>query len=374
MVGPAAAFFAINDIGLNSREVGEMLSAQAGMQVLSGWGCGRLSDALGRRVLILACFACGCVGITLLSLASTRVELWIATLIVGLQAGFYPISDSYILDSVPVDDRPAYTGMYGAAFGVTFTFGNAVGALLLYLGLDRRYLFMLAAAVSASAIAYGYLRLQESFASTKRRPVLADGGGGAADWEAVGSGLLCVWLCNFCYGLSDGFMTMYPFLIQDLFGWRDEHFAMAMGVVGMCAGVVMLFAFPVLAKRFGSPVTLGLGCFCGAVSYALFPRQAAVHMVGLAFFMLAVALFNPSVPVVVGLFASDRHFGFASGVGGAARSGAGAISPMVAGRLYEHLGPDHMFAGSFCFMGGVLAAVGVFFSPVRKDEETKPLV
>ena len=34
-------------------------------------------------------------------------------------------------------------------------------------------------------------------------------------------------------------------------------------------------------------------------------------MVGLAFFMLAVALFNPSVPVVVGLFASDRHFGFA---------------------------------------------------------------
>ena len=46
---------------------------------------------------------------------------------------------------------------------------------------------------------------------------------------------MCVWLCNFCYGLSDGFMTMYPFLIQDLFGWRDEHFAMAMGVVAESA-------------------------------------------------------------------------------------------------------------------------------------------
>merc|ERR1719421_2226559 len=113
----------------------------------------------------------------------------------------------------------------------------------------------------------------------------------------------------------------------------------------------MLFVFPEVARVCGAACTLGAGCFFGAAAYACFPRSAAVHILGLACFMLSVALFNPSVPVVVGAFAGERHYGFASGMGAAARSLSGIISPLLAGRLYEHRGgPDQMVWGSGFFL------------------------
>lgn len=372
MVGPAAAFFAMEDIGMTSQEVGDMMSVQAVVQVAAAWGIGRLSDAVGRRVCILGSFAAACTGVGMLAFAKTKVEVWIASLVIGGLAAFYPISDAYILDAVPVEDRAAYTGLYGAALALSFTIGSGMSAVLLHLAVPRRSLLLLGAVLSAAAIVFGALRLHESFSSQKRRPILEDLGE-QADWAVVGSGLLCVWACNFLYGMGDAMMITYPFIISDLYGWTDTHFAMAMGSVGVCAGIVMVFAFPVLAARLGASCTLGFGCLAGALAYACFPQDPAVHIGGLGGFMLAIALFGPSVPLVVGMFAGERHLGFASGVGGAARSVANIISPLLAGRLYERHGPPYLYLGSGFFLAAACAAVGVHLSPTRERGETQKL-
>jgi len=369
MVASSAAFLAMDDIGLDSAEVGTMLSAQAVVQVVATAIFGRLSDTLGRKVCITCCFACGTLSMVLLSMAQARGELWAAMLVQGVMSGFYPVSDSYILDTVSAKERPGFTGLYGAVFGVTFTVGNGLGATMLHLGVMSRHLFLIGAGISVCAVLYSVFGLQESFERSKRRPLAA-----GADWsfEIVGTGLACVWACNFFYGLADGFMSMYPFLISDLFQWNDAHFATVMAVVGCGAGLVMLFVFPRIAERFGAPFTLGAGCAFGAVAYALFPRQTLLHIIGLGAFLFSVALFNPSVPVVVGLFAGERYLGFASGVGGAARCLAGIFSPMIAGHLYEK-GPETMVVGSAFFLGGVLCAVGASLAP-RPADDTKPLL
>lgn len=377
MVASSAAFLAMDGLGLGSTEVGTMLSAQAVVQVVATGAFGRLSDALGRKVCITLCFLCGTVSMVLLSVASSKAELWVSTLVQGLSSGFYPISDSYILDTVEPKQRPGYTGLYGAVFGVTFTVGNGLGALLLHLGCPQRQLFLVAAGLSLAAVGYSLWFLQESFDAKKRRPLLAaaeDADDAASDWSwgIVGSGLACVWACNFFYGLADGFMSMYPFLISDLYSWTDAHFATVMAVVGLGAGLVMLFVFPRIADALGAPATLGLGCAAGALAYALFPRAMWLHLIGLLCFIFSVALFNPSVPVAVGLFTDERFLGFASGVGGGARCAAGVVSPIIAGHLYKN-GPETLVVGSAFFAGGVIAAVGAGRARTCGGEQ-KPLL
>jgi len=127
---------------------------------------GSLSDHFGRRpVVLLSNFGLGC-DYVVMALAPTLSWLFLGRLISGITSASIPTASAYIADITPEKDRAAKFGMLGAAFGLGFIIGPAIGGLLGGMGL--RYPFWGAAVLSLLNTAYGFLILPESLPPERR--------------------------------------------------------------------------------------------------------------------------------------------------------------------------------------------------------------
>jgi MFS transporter, DHA1 family, tetracycline resistance protein len=129
---------------------------------------GNLSDRFGRRpLLLLAIFGLG-VDYLFSALAPTLFWLFIGRIIAGVCGSSYVIANAYIADVTAPEDRAKAFGMVGAAFGVGFVLGPAIGGLLGELG--PRVPFYVAAGISVLNLIYGWFVLPETLPPEKRRP------------------------------------------------------------------------------------------------------------------------------------------------------------------------------------------------------------
>jgi DHA1 family tetracycline resistance protein-like MFS transporter len=161
-------------------DVGDMTLAEA--TIVGGWMffafaftqflfsplMGNLSDRFGRRpLLLLAVFGLG-IDYIFSALAPTLAWLFLGRAIAGLCGSSYVIANAYIADVTAPEDRAKAFGLIGAAFGMGFIAGPAIGGLLGEFG--PRVPFWAAAAISLLNFAYGWFVLPETLTPDKRRP------------------------------------------------------------------------------------------------------------------------------------------------------------------------------------------------------------
>src|SRR5262245_63229969 len=97
------------------------------MQFVASPIIGALSDRFGRRpIVLLSNFGLGCDYI-LMALAPTLSWLFVGRTISGITAASFPTANAYIADVTPPEQRAAKFGMLGAAFGLGFVVGPAIG-------------------------------------------------------------------------------------------------------------------------------------------------------------------------------------------------------------------------------------------------------
>jgi DHA1 family tetracycline resistance protein-like MFS transporter len=138
------------------------------MQFLSMPILGSLSDRYGRRpVVLLSNLGLG-LDYILMALAPNLVWLFVGRTISGITAASISTATAYIADVTPPDRRAGSFGMIGAAFGLGFILGPAVGGLLGTYG--PRLPFWAAAGLSLANFAYGLLVLPESLDERNRSP------------------------------------------------------------------------------------------------------------------------------------------------------------------------------------------------------------
>ena len=129
---------------------------------------GNLSDAYGRRpVLLLSLFALG-IDYVLMGFAPTIVWLFVGRFIAGAAGATFAVANAYIADTSAPEDRAKNFGLIGAAFGIGFVLGPALGGFLIDFG--PRAPFFVAAGLSFANMIYGFLILPETLAKEKRRP------------------------------------------------------------------------------------------------------------------------------------------------------------------------------------------------------------
>ncbi|MBL9215705.1 MAG: TCR/Tet family MFS transporter [Opitutaceae bacterium] len=160
------------DVTGGSHSFGWLVSIYALMQFVGSPVLGALSDRFGRRPIILIAAAGSAIDYVIMALAPTLAWFFVARTIAGFTAGVYATANAYVVDITPPDKRAGAFGLLGAAFGIGFVIGPALGGLLGQF--DLRLPFWVAAGCSALNWLFGLFVLPESLPRTHRR---------AFDWK-----------------------------------------------------------------------------------------------------------------------------------------------------------------------------------------------
>jgi len=133
---------------------GVMMSAYAAAMFVFGPVVGSLSDAYGRRPILIVALATLAIDYIIMAMAQTYWVLLMGRIIAGMAGATYITATAYISDISKPEERGAAFGMIGAAFGVGFVFGPALGGISS--GWHVTAPFWIAAALSTLNMVFGF--------------------------------------------------------------------------------------------------------------------------------------------------------------------------------------------------------------------------
>src|SRR6202167_5409385 len=156
-----------NDLGAASHYFGVLVSLYAAMQFLFAPVIGGLSDRFGRRPIILLSLLGAAASYLLSGFAPALSWLFIGRIIAGITGASFSAAGAYVADITPPEKRAQSFGLIGAAFGLGFILGPALGGLLGGFGL--RVPYFVAAGLNFLNLLYGLFVLPESLSVENRR-------------------------------------------------------------------------------------------------------------------------------------------------------------------------------------------------------------
>ncbi len=224
---------------------------------------GNLADRFGRRpLLLLAIFGLG-MDFILMALAPTLEWLFAGRIIAGICGSSWIIASAFIADVTAPDDRAKAYGLMGAAFGVGFVIGPAIGGLLGELG--PRVPFWVAATISLLNFVYGFFVLPESLAPENRRAFQlwrANPFGAFRVFASYPGVLPMVLVLGLFFFSTSVYPAIWTFWGIAKFGWSEAMVGGTLAIFGLIAGGFQGFLTGPATKRFGEwPVALfGMVC------------------------------------------------------------------------------------------------------------------
>ena len=254
---------------------GWMFFAFSATQFLFGPTLGNLSDAFGRRpLLLIAVFGLG-VDFLITALAPNLFWLFVGRTFAGLCGGSYVIANAYIADVTPPEGRAKAFGMMGAAFGLGFVIGPAIGGLLGAYG--PRVPFFVAAGISFLNFLFGYFVLPETLKPEQRRSfewARANPFGTFKVFQNYRGVLpLCVVLFMYFFATSV-YPAIWPFWGIAKFGWSATMIGLTLAAFGIMMALTQGILTGPTVKALGEWNTELLGlvtAVIGAVGYGWAP-------------------------------------------------------------------------------------------------------
>ena len=231
---------------------GWMFAAFALAQFLFGPVMGNLSDAYGRRPLLLLAVAGLAVDYMFSALAPSVGWLFAGRIIAGVCGASYVIANAFIADITQAEDRAKAFGLMGAAFGVGFVIGPAIGGLLGEFG--PRVPFWVAAGVAGLNFVFGWFVLPETLPPEKRRPFewrRANPFGAFRVFSTYPSVLPLVIVLTLFFFVSSVYPAIWPFWGIARFGWSEALIGATLAAFGIVAALTQGLLSGPLVKRFG---------------------------------------------------------------------------------------------------------------------------
>jgi DHA1 family tetracycline resistance protein-like MFS transporter len=322
--------FLNNDMTRAANWNGIFLTIFATMQFLFSPIIGVLSDRFGRRpVLLLSSLGLG-LDYVVMALAPTIWWLFVGRIISGITSSSIPTAFAYIADVTPKEKRAGAFGLIGAAFGIGFTLGPAIGGVVG--NANPRMAFWVAAGFSLANWLYGFLLVPESLGAHHRKDFT---------WRRanpVGSLALLrshpdLWklaTIQFLAYVSHEIFAIWALYAIYKFNWTPRSIGESLFVVGVCTALISGGLTGRIVKWLGEKRTLYIGQFFGAVGMVVagIARTGAVYIASIP----VISMWNISFPAAQGIMThhvSDREQGELQGAIGSLRSIAFVIGPFL---------------------------------------------
>ncbi|WP_437278385.1 MFS transporter [Sorangium sp. So ce375] len=339
---------------------------------------GALSDAIGRRPVLLLSLVGSAAGHALFGFADALPLLFLGRVIDGISAGNVATLFAYLGDASTDEQRARNFGRVGAMFGAGLIAGPALGGLALKLGL--RAPFFVAAILTALNAAGSYVFLAESLGAERRAR--------AIPWRRLNpfsqlAGLLRMKHLRPLLAVGVLFtaafialQSTFALLAKDRLGWGADavsFIVIAVGVTDVCVQGILLER---LAKRLGESRVLALGL--ALVTMALVTMAlVASHPAELAFIAAIVAfaggegLITTSFSALLSRLAGPSAQGHAQGGNQALQELTCVIVPLAATQLYARAGAGAPFwaATVAAALAGVLLRASVVEAPAAGGGE-----
>lgn len=344
---PVLPFWA-REFGASGTTLGLLLTCYAAAQFACAPLWGRLSDRVGRRPVMLATIAGTALALLLLGLASSLPWLFAARLLAGAFAANLGVASAYIADATPPGERTRWMGMLGAAFGVGFVLGPALGGALSPFG--YRWPMLAAAALAAGNFVHALAALREP---ERHEPLAAETRSGALRRPLVRR--LCA--ANFVFSVAvTQLETVFAFFMADRFGYDAPHVAVLLIAMAVLMGGIQGGGTKALTARFRERSLVVAGSLMLAVGFVALPSAASVGWLLLPLAVCAVgrAIVQPSLMSLASLAAASAERGATMGAFQASGSLARVVGPVAAGWLY-----DASHAAPFTLAGSLVLAVAL---------------
>jgi len=363
LVLPLLPFWA-ERLGAGPVGVGLIVTVYALAQMLFTPLLGALSDRYGRRPVILISLLIEALGFALAALAGSLPLLLVARFIGGLGASNIGSAQAVVSDVTPPEGRARGMGLIGAAIGLGFVVGPALGGLLAPLGATLPFWAAMSIALANALLVLALLpetrkRGAVSAAEQTSQPqkfALFAGWHTLRRLPAV-TRLVAI---NLLFTIAFTAMeTVFPLFSQRVFGWTAQQNGLIFTYVGVIIVVMQGGLVGQLVKRFGEKALLLGGLALLAVGLALLPFSTTLAALLLALGLLSVgngavspassALLSFASPVE----AQGETLGLSQGVGSLGR----IVGPLAAGSFFA-LGIRLPFlAGAALLLVAALAAL-----------------
>jgi len=347
LVIPLLPFYA-ERFGASPPQVTMLVAVYSLMSMIAAPLWGRISDRLGRRPVLMVSMAASTLAYLWLGFADALWMLFAARALAGICAGNISAAQAYVADVTPPEKRARGMGMIGAAFGLGFIIGPALGGFVAggdVATADLETPGLMGAALSFIAVMGVIVVLKESLPPglpprqrRGRATVLVD-----ALRRPVLSRLLVVFFLVIV--AFAGMEATFAMWAMRQFGWGPAQTGYIFAYVGILSAVMQGGLIGPLARRFGEVQLVLAGLALIAVGLLILPIAQHLPLVIVAVSGLALGMgaMQPSLNSLISRRAEAAEQGEVMGIAQSVGSLSRVIGPIIAGALFAALGRDIPF-------------------------------
>jgi len=356
MILPFLTFYA-QEFHATPLQIGLLFSSYSLTQLLCAPLLGRLSDRVGRRPVLLASIAGSVISYVIFALAPSYAVLLLARSLSGVAAANYAIAQAYMADVSSPAERSKAMGLVGAAFGLGFVLGPALGGILEQAGgalpalahLGPRLVPFAAATLSAINLLIAFFSLPESLSPELRRDAASRGGAwhGISDLREVWRdtplrGLMVLFfLVMFCFSMMETTLALF---CQARFGFGARQTSWLFVFVGVVLVIVQGGLLGRLVRRFGERRLILSGIVLMALGLLLLPgSQLWILLVSLLLLAVGQGVHNPSTTGLLSRLTDERSQGSTIGLSRSFGALARILGPSAGTFLFGAAGPGWPF-------------------------------
>ena len=364
---PLLPFYA-EHFGASALMVGLLSTSFSLMQFLFAPFWGRLSDRIGRRPVILIGLLGSAFSYALFALASSLPMLFVARSLAGVAGANIATAQAFIADITTPENRARGMGMVGAAFGLGFVFGPAIGGSLSRWGYAAPAWF--AAALSLANFVAAVAVLPESRPAHARLDTRQEGRLAVFRRALARPRMPLVLLVFFLVITSfSSFESMFALYSERRFGFTTVSIGYMFAWVGIVLATVQGGLVGLVVPRIGETRVVRIALLLIAAGLFAVPVSPSVPVLAgsVGLLALGLGLNSPSMLSAISQLADPRDQGSTLGLSQSLGSLARIVGPMWGGWVFDSFGMRVPFFSACAMM--LLAwiiSLAVFSRPIPR--------